>query len=62
MVDIVEPRVSIIKNQSNDLAIFKCNFFFLNYEIYAMCHHYISTWASFHQMIQKMKHIISNHV
>jgi hypothetical protein len=22
-----------------------------------MCHRYIGTWASFHQMIQKMKHI-----
>jgi hypothetical protein len=61
MVDLVEPRVNIIKNQSNDLAIFKCNFF-LNYEIYGMCHHYIGTWASFHWMIQKTKHIISNHV
>jgi hypothetical protein len=61
MVDLVEPCVSIIKNQSNDLPIFKYNFF-LNYEIYATCHHYIGTWASFHQMIQKMKRIISNHV
>jgi hypothetical protein len=61
MVDLVEPRVNIIKNQSNDLAIFKCRFFF-NYEIYAPCHHYIGTWASFQQTIQKTKHIILNHV
>jgi hypothetical protein len=27
MVDIVEPHVSIIKNQSNDLAFFKFRFF-----------------------------------
>ncbi len=61
MIDLIEPHVSIIKNQSNDLAIFKCNFFF-NYQIYVACHHYIGTWANFHQTTQKTKHIISNHV
>jgi hypothetical protein len=29
MVNLVEPRVNIIKNQSNDLAIFKCRFFLI---------------------------------
>jgi hypothetical protein len=61
MIDIVEQRVNIIKNQSNDLAIFIFKIF-LNCEIYATCHHYVGTWASFHQTIQKMKNIFSNHV
>jgi len=44
MVDLGEPCASIIKNQSNDLAIFKLKKKKIG-EIYAMCHIYISTWG-----------------
>jgi hypothetical protein len=61
MVDLGEPCASIIKNQSNDLAIFKFKkkklVKFMPCVIFTLAH-----GANFHQTIQKMKHLISNHV